>query len=377
MRRIFITYRREDSAGETRGIYDRLAKRFGADQVFRDIEAIEPGVDFVEQIEREIETCGAVLVIIGRWWLSVTDERGQPRLADPDDFVRIEVSSALRKTGARVIPVLVNGAKMPGSDELPEPLAPLARRNGVEVTDSRFEYDTARLIRVLERALDISEPEAPDQEEPAPRPRPPQPPEQASGRQRLDLPLVEAYERCRAGAAAALDDARVEDADEANRRIVLRTRPSLTGAGERVTLRLTSDDADATTVEVVSTAVGTPAPIAGVLDVANRVSGGPAPRQRNRENVERMLAWLVRPPPEAGPARGGGARADWYPDPGHPGMLRWWDGSQWTEHRVQPAANAAAAPGRAAAGWYPDPGDPSHVRYWDGATWTSRTARRG
>ena len=118
MKGIFISYRREDSAGYAGRLYDRLATQFGADNVFMDVEGIEPGVDFVDAIGRAVGSCEVLIVIIGREWLSAGHE-GKRRIDDPSDFVRIETAAALVR-GIRVVPVLVEGAAMPRADELPD-----------------------------------------------------------------------------------------------------------------------------------------------------------------------------------------------------------------------------------------------------------------
>src|SRR5437773_2664408 len=94
---IFISYRHEDSIAYAGRLYDRLIAHFGAEQVFMDIDTIEPGADFVEVIERTVGSCDVLLVIIGKRWLSATDEGGQPRLDSPEDFVRLEIATALER----------------------------------------------------------------------------------------------------------------------------------------------------------------------------------------------------------------------------------------------------------------------------------------
>ncbi len=150
MSTIFISYRRDDSAPYAGRLYDRLSAHFGAGEVFMDIDHIEPGEDFVEVIERKVGACETAVVLIGKRWLAAADASGARRLDDPADFVRLEVAAALQR-GARVVPVLVGGASMPGPADLPEPLAALARRNAVELSDSRFHRDVDRLIAALAR----------------------------------------------------------------------------------------------------------------------------------------------------------------------------------------------------------------------------------
>src|SRR5262245_7246084 len=114
MPRIFISYRRSDSQTFVGRIYDQLLREFGASNVFRDIDDIPPGSDFREVLEREVEKCDVLLVMMGATWANVTNDQGQKRLENPDDFVRIEVESALRMRNKVVVPVLVGRSKMPG-----------------------------------------------------------------------------------------------------------------------------------------------------------------------------------------------------------------------------------------------------------------------
>ena len=133
-------------------LYDRLADRFGEGQVFIDVDTIEPGVDFAEEISRAVATCKVLLAIIGPNWLTATDEQVRRRLDDPNDIVRLEIETALARD-VRVIPILVEGAAMPGRQELPESLAGPARRNALPIRHESFRADAERLITALERAL--------------------------------------------------------------------------------------------------------------------------------------------------------------------------------------------------------------------------------
>ena len=130
MKGIFISYRREDTAGYAGRLYDRLAAHFGPDRVFMDVEGIEPGVDFVDALERAVGSCEVLIVLIGKDWL-VADGAGKRRLDDPADFVRIETAAALARN-IRVVPVLVDDAEMPRANQLPADMASLARRQALE-----------------------------------------------------------------------------------------------------------------------------------------------------------------------------------------------------------------------------------------------------
>jgi TIR domain len=149
---IFVSYRRQESAHLAGRLYDRLADRFGEGQVFIDVDAIELGVDFAEEIRRAVAVCQVLLAVIGPTWLTATDERGRRRLDDPEDIVRLEIEAALAR-GVRVIPILVEGAVMPDRDDLPESLAGLARRNALVIRHESFRQDTGRLVAAVERVL--------------------------------------------------------------------------------------------------------------------------------------------------------------------------------------------------------------------------------
>ncbi len=148
MVRIFISYRRDDSAGQAGRLYDHLSKRFGQRAVFRDLDAIPPGVDFVATIQRAVGSCDVLLALIGKTWLTNTDAEGNRRLENPQDFVRLEIAAALDRNVA-VIPVLANSATMPGEQQLPPQLAPLARRNAHELSERRWQYDVDQLESVI------------------------------------------------------------------------------------------------------------------------------------------------------------------------------------------------------------------------------------
>jgi hypothetical protein len=144
---IFISYRRGDTTAYAGWLAERLGNHFGEQKVFRDIGSVEPGADFVEDIERAVEACGVMLVVIGNSWGANLVER---RKAKRDDYTRLEIATALKRN-IRVIPVLVQGASMPDTEELPNDLAPLARRNAFELHDSSWGDDVRRLITTLEK----------------------------------------------------------------------------------------------------------------------------------------------------------------------------------------------------------------------------------
>ena len=156
---IILSYRREDSAGVTGRIFDRLAQEFGTDRVFMDIDSMPAGVDFHDHLQEILADCGALLVVIGKGWRS--QRKGQPaRIMDPDDWVRIEVETALERS-IPVVPLLIDGATLPGRDQLPESLWPLLRRNALPVDSGRdFHAQLSRLVRDLRLQLGLEAPAA-------------------------------------------------------------------------------------------------------------------------------------------------------------------------------------------------------------------------
>jgi hypothetical protein len=150
--KIFLSYRREDAAGFAQALFGQLEQSFPAESLFMDVDRIGAGQDFVRVIEEQVRACDAMLVLIGPNWLTVKDENGQQRLENSEDFVRVEVESAL-KFDKRVIPVLVQKTEMPRADALPVPLKALSRRNALGLTQERFKSDAHGLIKALEDAL--------------------------------------------------------------------------------------------------------------------------------------------------------------------------------------------------------------------------------
>lgn len=152
---IFISYRREDTQGWVGRLAQRLKASFPEVQVFHDIAAIRPGEDFAVAIERALSSCQVLLAVIGPRWLSAQTPEGQRRIDDPADYVRIEIATALARP-ILVVPVLLGGAAMPKAANLPEALQPLARRQGHELSDKRWDYDCEQLLPVLGEALGMT-----------------------------------------------------------------------------------------------------------------------------------------------------------------------------------------------------------------------------
>lgn len=148
MRSIFISYRRNDTEGQAGRLFDDLVMQFGDGSVFMDVSGIEPGRDFRRAIDEQVASCGVLLAMIGKDWFDAKDESGRRRLDDPQDFVRLETASALKRD-IPVIPVLVRGASMPRADQLTPDLAELAYRNAVELTHARWDSDVQVLVNAL------------------------------------------------------------------------------------------------------------------------------------------------------------------------------------------------------------------------------------
>jgi WD40 repeat protein len=150
MRPVFISYRRDDTAKQATWLYDQLTEHFGALQVFKDVQTIQPGDDFVEAINAELSSAGALLALIGDKWLT-------PRLHDAYDYVRLEIEAAFAGS-VRVIPILVGGARMPDAGDLPASIARLARSQAVELTVEDKWSQLSQLISVLANTLSPAEP---------------------------------------------------------------------------------------------------------------------------------------------------------------------------------------------------------------------------
>lgn len=149
---VFLSYRRADTAGQAGRICDDLERHFEFPVVFRDIDSIKVGSDFVQALESAVANARVAIILIGDTWLSEASADGSPRINDPDDHVHREVVMALNEASLTVVPVLVEGTSMPAETELPEPLRELARLQAIELSDSRWGYDIKRLAQVLETA---------------------------------------------------------------------------------------------------------------------------------------------------------------------------------------------------------------------------------
>lgn len=149
--KLFISYRRDDSAGYAGRVHDRLQREFGSNLLFMDVDSIPLGVNFSKMLVEEVAKCDVLLAVIGPGWLEARDDNGRRRLESPDDFVRIEIGTALKR-GIPVIPILLEGTRVPKADQLPDDLKELALRNGLDVRHTSFSEDMERLIRGLKGA---------------------------------------------------------------------------------------------------------------------------------------------------------------------------------------------------------------------------------
>jgi hypothetical protein len=140
-----MCYRRQDTGWPAGRLYDKLADRF---QVFRYVEAIEPGEDFVAAITTAVESCDVLLALIGKEWLTITDAGKSRRIDNPNDYVRLEIEVALARN-VPIVPILVDGARMPSADDLPPSLAELTSRSGLDLDESHFSSDLSRLVDVV------------------------------------------------------------------------------------------------------------------------------------------------------------------------------------------------------------------------------------
>lgn len=151
---IFIGYRRDDTADVAGRIYDSLTRRFGRQSLFKDVDNLRPGADFGAYIANVLPKCRVFLALIGPHWLESRDETGARRIDDANDWVRIEIETALATKGLTVVPVLVNGARMPKAEEVPASLRGLLRFHAATVRrDPDFHDDIRRMGEAIKESL--------------------------------------------------------------------------------------------------------------------------------------------------------------------------------------------------------------------------------
>jgi TIR domain len=148
---IFICYRREDGHAAGR-LYDSLKQRFSSDQIFLDVDNIEPGQTFASAIHERVAASDAMLVVIGPDWLNASDSKGQRRLDDASDFVRLEIEAALKRE-IRVIPILLEPAELPQAEALPSTIKPLTERQAVKFHHESFSRDAEYLNAALAKVV--------------------------------------------------------------------------------------------------------------------------------------------------------------------------------------------------------------------------------
>lgn len=166
---IFICYRREDSAAHAGRLHDRLAAEFGGENVVIDIDLIGPADPFAH-IRKVVSTSDIVLVVIGPQWARAADRFGKRRIDDPDDFVLLEIETALKRE-VRTIPVLVGGADFPPFEAFPEAIRDLTRRQAFQLRDHRWREDVRELVERIREMAAPSKPVQPDPIPPPPTPR--------------------------------------------------------------------------------------------------------------------------------------------------------------------------------------------------------------
>ena len=144
-RKIFISYRRDDSAANAIGIGQYLENEFGRKNVFIDVD-MRAGARFPEVLEARLAECKVMLMLIGPGWLDARDEQGRRRLDNPDDWVRLEIAHALKRN-ITVIPARINGAGLPARAALPEDIRGLLDHQSTSVTHAGFRHDMSGLVR--------------------------------------------------------------------------------------------------------------------------------------------------------------------------------------------------------------------------------------
>ena len=154
--RIFLNYRRDDSIATARTVHELLAKHFGKDKVFQDIPNIPVGVDYKAYVDKLLGETDVFVALIGKAWLNVRDEKtGMVRIEDPKDLVRAEIKEA-RVRNISIIPVLVDGAKMPDANDIPEDFQFLPNLNALKFNNDEDFQDHCK--RLIDRVIEVSTP---------------------------------------------------------------------------------------------------------------------------------------------------------------------------------------------------------------------------
>ena len=156
MSKIFISYRRDDSAGSAGRLYDHLEINLGKQIIFQDVDSIPLGSNFEEIIEESIDKCDIVLAVIGRNYIKIVDDAGKRKIQNPNDFVNIELTLA-NKFNKKVIPILVDNALMPSEEDLPKNLSFLSKLNAFSIRHDKWRDDVINLADTLKLILTESE----------------------------------------------------------------------------------------------------------------------------------------------------------------------------------------------------------------------------
>jgi hypothetical protein len=147
-KKVFISYRREDTAAAAGRVYDRLARVLAKPNVFFDVSTIAGGEDFVQRIASEIANSDAALELIGDKWLDQSAPGGRARIFEPDDYVRAELRATLSRP-VLVVPVLVGGAHMPKAEQLPEDVKAITTKNALPLRHESFDDDTENIVAAV------------------------------------------------------------------------------------------------------------------------------------------------------------------------------------------------------------------------------------
>lgn len=151
--KIFISYRRKDSADITGRIVDRLNAKFGSNSILRDVDSIPLGVNFSDYIDKLLESSSVCLVVIGKRWVSLCNSKSERDNPDSIDYVQIEIETALLHH-LPIIPVLLQNASVPAKTQLPKAIEALSLQNGIAIRpDPDFNMDIQRLIHGIKAGI--------------------------------------------------------------------------------------------------------------------------------------------------------------------------------------------------------------------------------
>jgi hypothetical protein len=327
--RVFMSYRRDDTDFPAAWLYERLTSHLGREQVFKDVDSIELGDDFVAMITSAVGSCDVLLALIGDRWLEMTNDTGQRRLDDPHDFVRLELEAALKRK-VRVIPILLGSASMPTADQLPASLSKLTRRQALQLTTARFEADIGRLLRVLDRTLAEQqaqrdakaraqrEAEAKSQQEAeasAGREAEAKAAREAEAKAARDAEVARDAEAAREAEAVAAREAEARAAREAEAKARREAEARRKAAAVPVAPAPTPEPADAGGAQAPGPGGNRRLLVVGSLWSARSCSSRGPPRRRTHPPASRREPprprRLPRPPPRAHPRRRPTARTSW------------------------------------------------------------------